>query len=403
METSMVPASDASGPLTAKEEETDNIFHQFRAVFSAPYCRKRLVYWVESKWGRTILRQVIRLEDRTKKDDKVIATFKGMPELDTLLLSIAGANADTIRTGTRWELYHNFECTDLWEMGRFDHIDLLGFCDPERVQQLMRTGKLVCPTTAEAWDFDALLLTHRCPACFKNTGEELLVFDPRYIYCNSCGYDARKDHKFETIRPVIERMMKKLACHSEVRSHPVQHPIGNISYELLDIHFAPIFAWMFNNILARAGHNFMNHGTVENWSFSTDRIQGIYQLSAYALMRNKMCRDELKQNIRSFYIMLHQQVRDGAFLFPTKDPVANEEWRNRNHQERLKELDDNMDALAELDTLLHTKELKLDAKESKERLIKVRKITEAVMWLPECMEDMVQWLFHNQAQGGVND
>ncbi len=401
MESAMALVTKASGPLTVIKEDESNIFHKFRAVFSAPYCRKRLVYWVESKWGRTILRQVMDWNHRTKKSDKVITTFKGLPDLDIILMAIAGANTESIRTGIRWEVYHDYECADLWEMGRFDHIDLLGSCDPQKIRHLIQTGHINVLTTAEAWDFDALLHTHRCPVCHAGMSEEILVFDPRIMGCKACGYDVNKDTKYDTLRPLMEKLLRKLT-RSGCKSHPAQNPLGHESYLLLDIHYTPIFAWIFDNILHTSGYSFYLRDTSGKGVYDPKLIQQCYRQSTYALMRIPDVRERIHACIRSFHENLHQRALSGNFLDPTDDPEVNRAWRKEQHRADLAALDAHMKSFAHLHDILLTPETKLSKAEHHERQDKVKKVLDAVSWLPEYMEYMVEYLYKEQTTGGHN-
>jgi|GEM_PF-5251648 len=184
------------GSLTTEydnEDEYLTIFAKFRDLTRPEWCRSRKVYYLEEGFGgRVRLRQVTKLPRKDKGDDAVLSIMKGPFDLDVVKAHIANANINQVLSGVRWELYGDYELTELIEQGRFDIIDLLP-PDRDRIERLTRSGNLNVDLKKGALDFDNFLPVHTCPACHAyKFGLDLLVYEPEWMRCSACHYTDRQ-------------------------------------------------------------------------------------------------------------------------------------------------------------------------------------------------------------------
>lgn len=164
-----------------KDAYARELFRAFRSTFAVEHLTNRVVFWVEhTAKGQVIMRQVKNLRRVRKGEDIVV----GMTDNDISAARILIGNyaAGCKLTTARWELYGDFACSELLARGRFDYNDLAGSIPLEDRKDLIQRG--IYPRGD--WDFDGILLTHRCPLCggvFDRTS--LLYVSSRP--CESCG------------------------------------------------------------------------------------------------------------------------------------------------------------------------------------------------------------------------
>jgi hypothetical protein len=199
---------------------------QILSVFRAEWARWKLVYWFDYRTmgiKRTILRRAKFPGERlNKQEDTTVKVWNGMPDMDLIRISIA-ADAQFKRatmTDVRWELHEGFGCDNLVEYGRFDHLDLLGRTDPDRMRALISSNQAEVDLSPEAWDFDSVLLLGVCPACRLPMRDYSVPFNPEHTYCEKCGWksdtagrDKTKDGQF--IISLTEALIKKALAGPE--------------------------------------------------------------------------------------------------------------------------------------------------------------------------------------------
>jgi hypothetical protein len=357
---------------TNDQHDDDDIFGMFRLVFEAERCTRRLVYWIEaSKFGTTVLRQRLIPNPSSKKDDKVIATFTGAASFNQLRLAICNANLTRLLTGVRWEIYRDQACSELYAMGRFDYMDLLGNIERDELETLSRSGQTNVPMRASDIDFDGLLLTHTCPKCSQIYGKEHLFFDPNFQSCRACGYnkwvprqgkpEPRSSPSNDVARPNARAealiIMSRIASHrDDTLSAETEVEQPSIT-KLLEVNATPVFIWLFKNVLY--GNPFYDHGFVAHDSFAAQHVQSViacYMRSMFHTLKVPM----LHQLFTEFALAVYDKRLARASLEPTTlstpecPPELRLEFRLRSIREERTSFIRNMETIRRLDTWLNT-------------------------------------------------
>lgn len=246
-------------------------------------------------------------------------------------LAIANSNAYELRTGVRWELHRDFACRDLDSMGRFDVYDLFSPEDPGKVAGAMRAGLIIIATDPEAWDFDALRITHTCPKCQKPYNKEFVVFNPSMGDCRHCGFqgydlsDRRPDeempeddddrgwdlwkHRFNKGSEIAKDPAYDLLSRVGKRQVGLLSIPGRIDLPeaslFLDIHATPLFCWLVLRLLPSCSvHAIPSHDTFWHGGYRTltyDTLQTCFDRSLFAMLRNEYLADNFVRIMDQFY------------------------------------------------------------------------------------------------------
>lgn len=311
-ETTALSRVDA-GSLTIQTEPEYNAFRFFRAVFDAGNCRTRKMYWVECRRGQTILRQVLDPKRTTKREDRLIGMFRGELDLDVIRLSIAAANARQILTGVRWEMYGDFACANLLAMGRFDHFDLLSVIEPARVRAFISAGTVTCNLNPNDWDFDGILLTHRCPQCSRAYGKDVIAFLPGWMDCERCGYHGQEDSTVAVAK--AQALLVRLTVETEGLLNVTEPAFATLDVPLffLDIHATPLFSWIIGAYFK--GSPLRGCREPEMWvddrrgigGFTFRRIEQCYRRSIFPLLELELTRNAFASCVRRYH---EQRIAD---------------------------------------------------------------------------------------------
>jgi hypothetical protein len=207
----LVPRYTALQAVDRSDEFARELFGAFRDVFRADRLREAAVFWVEQKVGGLIIRHVRDLNRVRKSDDQLVG--RTINDLAAVRIMIGNFVAGCKLTTTRWEIYGDFELTQRLEMGRFDIRDLFGDIDAEKVEMLTQQG--ICPSGD--WDFDGIVLMHRCPLCGKLFDKKSVLYVSRKK-CESCGQVPTRD---DTLRIVKHLMLGFRAKQERLAVHQV--------------------------------------------------------------------------------------------------------------------------------------------------------------------------------------
>lgn len=314
MEETIALSRVGAGSLTTHVEPEHNAFRFFRAVFDAGNCRTRKVYWVEYRRGQTILRQVLNPKRTSKREDKLIGMFRGEPDLDIIRLAIAAANAQQILTGVRWEIYEDFACTDLFAMGRFDHFDLLHAIDGDRIRALTSAGTIACSLNPADWDFDGILLTHRCPRCGRAYGKDIIAFLPDWMQCAHCGRQSVDEADVASIG-TARALLMRLTIETDGLLNVAEPAFATLDVPLffLDIHATPLFSWIIGAYFK--GSPLRGCREPEMWvddrrgigGFTFRRIEQCYRRSIFPLLELELTRNAFASCVRRYH---EQRIAD---------------------------------------------------------------------------------------------
>jgi hypothetical protein len=305
-----------AGSLTTHVEPEHNVFRLFRLAFGAGNCRQRKVYWVEERWGQTILRQVLDPKRTLKREDKLISMVRSVLDLDVVLLAIAASSVGQILTGVRWEVYRDFACTELLAMGRFDHIDLLGAIEPAKLRALIASGVVTCNLHPDDWDFDGILLTHRCPKCQRAYGKDILAFLPGWMECQHCGFSGMHQQHVaaDVARALLGRLTRETAGILSA-AEPTSETLLVPTY-FLDIHATPLLHWLITHFTSGLPLRDWKEREVfaddAHGGFTINRIYRCYQRSLFPLLEVDLTREAFLGCVRAYYDRRIAHVRARA-------------------------------------------------------------------------------------------
>ena len=176
-------ASERQTPIMqdALNGYTQKLFGSFREIFSAERQRDRVVFWIEENRGQIILRCVKKLDRQRKNEDQLVGRTKG--NIDIVKVMIGNFASGCNMTMACWELYADFELSKLIDTGRFDHFDLLP--NFNSMEDLARHGVVI----SGDWDFDNVILMHKCPSCGGAFNRSSVIYIPEHN-CEKCGKPA---------------------------------------------------------------------------------------------------------------------------------------------------------------------------------------------------------------------
>ncbi len=373
METALVPVKAALVAATTEPGRVKNVFQAFRAVFEWHRCRRRKIYWFESRWGRTIVRQVTNLNRTKNQEDRLLATIPGKPDVDLIKLVIANSSPHQILTGVAWELYDTFKLETPVASGRFDHMDLLPR-DQDQMERLLVQRVVPVNSQEDAWDFDGLLLTHRCYKCRQIFGHDCLVYDQHFMAC-PCGYKLAT----EDLRVVTKHMLQRLIVNpSGVVSREARVDFGTF----LDIHATSTICNCIKllRIPALDTHTLPTEVTLS--AFTDDHLRACYQLSLLPLLKSRLTREPFLGYVDAFY---ERRLAGLADINPLgKDPELVREMRIawiRNEKARFLEC---LDGFEDFETWYFLGPEQV-ANEKVGRLKKEKILS----WLPGFLEDFI--------------
>ncbi len=189
-------------PAGQSSDFTRQLFASFRDVFSAENQPERAIFWIEESRGQAFLRHVVNRKRTRKSDDLLVG--KITCDLDAIRVLIGNFAAGSSLTSVRWELYADFALTNLVERGRFDLRDLLPTIDDLSV--LTRKGLALNGD----WDFDNIILTHKCPNCKGVCNRTSVLYVPHFP-CEQCGEPAGRDQSGR----IINRLLLKFRQRQE--------------------------------------------------------------------------------------------------------------------------------------------------------------------------------------------
>lgn len=151
---------------------------------------------MEDKGSHLILRHVRDPTRRRKAEDVLVG--RTLNDLEAAKVLIGNFAAGAKMTTIRWELYADFPLQTQLASGRFDYGDLLGGLTPDHAKFLAANN--VRPSGD--WDFDAILLTHRCGLCHRVYDTKSVIYDPR-LPCESCGVMPTQDAATQVIEALL--------------------------------------------------------------------------------------------------------------------------------------------------------------------------------------------------------
>jgi len=261
-----------------KDAYSRELFRAFRQTFVAEHLADRVMFWADlSKTnGRVVVRQVKDLQRVRKGTDTIVGmTDNNLSEIRILIGNYA---AGCKLTTLRWELYGDFACTELFAKGRFDYDDLAGSIPLEERKNLIARG--IYPRGD--WDFDGILLTHRCPLCggvFDRTS--LLYVSSRP--CENCGQVVDMKESYSVITKLLlahQLRKQKITDHWELTQNGVIKVSGFVDPIANSVAFWPLdrLAHLtdFRNIFQYFGKHFF------------DDFQELYR---YSLLKLILCKE----------------------------------------------------------------------------------------------------------------
>lgn len=278
----LVPVRNNLPDAPPQDDYTRRLFGCFREVFAANNQPERAVFWAEESRGKIILRHVRKLGRTRKMEDLIIGRVGN--DFGEAKIAIGNYAADSAATTIRWELYANFELTELVASGRFDFADLLegGFESlPEHRSKLVHD-----------WDFDSIALTHRCPHCNGTFNRTSVLYVPHFK-CEHCGKSPTADHA----RNVINALMRKHKIRAETLStHPVEKSDDRfkVQYFVDPLPNSVVYWWITTHItesISRENSVFYDH------AFET--LQALYRASLFRLMQVSQIRSAFEEYLKT--------------------------------------------------------------------------------------------------------
>lgn len=309
-------ARTSNGTLTTtlvNDEEQRKIFQRFRLVFDARYCTRRHIFWIEKKYGKFIVRCVKTLTRQSKGEDLLIGTT--IDDLDAVRLLIVNRVAGQILTGIRWEAYDDFALTSLLISGRYDLFDLAGGMPRDKLVTLARQG-LSVPTKIEEWDFDGLLVFHRCPRCQGLCSRDLLTFYPEYFNCEQCGREPftptacmrMAESICVKLFPDQAQPSKIVEVKNALHALPV-HPVENTDFfpihAFLDLLSSCVLVWYLRIHQGGSAEGLAASLQCES-DFFRPRITLLYQHSIFPLLKVPELRKKFKAHLQEIGIDMRQ-------------------------------------------------------------------------------------------------
>ncbi len=179
-----------------REAYARELFTAFRSVFAAECLTHRAVFWAENVGDRVVVRQVKNLRRARKSEDMVLGMT--IPDLPAVKILIGNFAAGCKLTTTRWEIYRDFALSERAAQGRFDYGDFVADVSLDERKALMRRG--IYPKGD--WDFDGILLTHRCPLCGGVFNRTSVIYVSRPP-CESCGREIPLNLRKSTVLKLI--------------------------------------------------------------------------------------------------------------------------------------------------------------------------------------------------------
>jgi hypothetical protein len=386
----------------------DNIFRNFRRVFSARRCRRRMVFWFDERFGQTRLRQRVLADRASKKDDAIVAVIPGKPNLDILRFAIAARFAEKLMTGIRWELYSDFACRELVAMGRFDHLDLMADADMQLVRMQAALGNLTIPSCEEDWDFDAILITHRCPTCHRIFGRDNLAFNPSFTACGYCAAGKRQKgtksdagHLSDALT-TASRLVRKMS-YGPQGILPAANPSADIEpIELmLDVHATPLFIWLMCDYFKDT--IFTSHGARPGRdhlagldTFSESNLRACYQQSILPQLKI----DFVARAFEDFFVAktreLIERIKGRPKISRGPDGLFDREWSIRQNLESIEDTKKLMVAIRELNDMVF-----LPYSAHQKSKTDLGSIFEAVRFLPLYLDEALMEIGRNLNDDGT--
>lgn len=233
-----LPANGFEGGLS---ESARQLFQSFWELFSAERLRERAIFWVDSQKGQLVLRHVRDIRRQRRIQDHLVTRVPHDQDLVRIAIGNFAEGCNT--TPIRWELYSDFELTQQIDYGRFDHRDLLPeFADPKELMT-----RSVHPVGD--WDFDNILLTHKCVYCRGIFNPESVIYTQRER-CSRC--DKSPDHLEAKL--MIQKMLGKYARRFQVIStHRVNEETNEFPLQgFIDPTANAVLYWWVLNVGARS-------------------------------------------------------------------------------------------------------------------------------------------------------
>lgn len=387
----------------------DNIFRNFRRVFSARRCRRRMVFWFDEKFGQTRLRQRILKDRASKKDDAIVAVIPGKPDLDVLRLAIAARFSEKLMTGIRWELYSDFACREFVAQGRFDHIDLLDGANLGLIRMQAALGNLTLPSCEEDWDFDAILITHRCRTCRRIFGRESLAFSPGTTACGHCVNESKRQKR---TMPDVQRISDTLVTATHLMRKINDRPKGILLVErspddiepielMLDVHATPLFIWLvcdyFGSTTCSEHDSRLNDGDPSMArTFDERNMRACYQESILAQLKL----DFVAQAFEEFFVAKTQELIERLKAKPpvsrTRGMTFDREWSIRQNLQSIEDTKKLMEAIRKLNDILF-----LPYNALQDRHVNLDSIFEPVRYLPLYLDEALMEIGKNLNDDGT--
>ncbi|MEK7511458.1 MAG: hypothetical protein AAB575_00365 [Patescibacteria group bacterium] len=330
--------------LNQKEEPT--ILQKFRYVFRAEWCGYRKVYWYDSHWGSTRLRQVLNFGRTSKKEDKIIAIFRGEPDIDVMRLAIANVNRGKLLTGVRWEIYRDFECIELEATGRFDFIDLCTG-DRAKLRNLIERNIVSLDTNLKSWDFDALFLTHMCPRCKKFSFRDVLMFVPEFMQCENCSFS--RDELIESTRneSIVEELFRLSSADDEGR-----FPLGSsqpTEVFFIDVAATAVICWFMKNLFSGSP---AQTSLKEFKNMSLGQLMKCFQRSIFPKINNDILGKVFRDTLIGSYEHETAEIKADNSLPPPFPEIKADEfraWRLRSVNEMKNDFIKSVEAVKDLE------------------------------------------------------
>ena len=254
-----------------REAYAKELFSSFRNTFASEYLPHRVVFWIEEKNGRAIIRQVKNLRHERKFEDAVVGmTINDLPAIKVLIGNFASGCKLTI---ARLEIYRDFALSELIEQGRFDYQDLAGDVSLDERKSLIQRG--VYPKGD--WDFDGILLTHRCPLCggvFDRTSVLYVSRKP----CESCGVETPLGKSRDIIMELISQVRWK---RQRITEHWTPSPSGEAGIQhFIDPVANSVAFWPIEQLECN-----LNFQSVFDWFGGCfDNFKSLYDQSLFRLI-----------------------------------------------------------------------------------------------------------------------
>ncbi len=271
-------------PDTLPEDDyTRRLFRCFREVFVAENQPQRAVFWVEEVRGNIILRHVRNLNRTRKIEDNIVGRLGN--DFDAVKIAIGNYAAGSATTTVRWEIYADFALTQLVECGRFDFHDLLPRTDFSEISKLK--GQLVGD-----WDFDSILLTHKCLHCNGIFNRKSVLYVSHYT-CEQCGKAPTWDHARDT----IVRLMRKHTIRANALTVHTNERYDNefkVQYFVDPLPNSVVYWWITNQLA--------NSIEDQNSTFSGDQLETLntlYRASLFRLMRIPSIRSAFESYLKT--------------------------------------------------------------------------------------------------------